>query len=129
MHFFSQPLTVFMKELNAEYMARHPVWLAKDLIGKQISYQNQDNFLLSGLIVETEAYAEKDDPACHAYQGKKTKRNAVMFEKPGTIYVYLIYGIHYCMNVVCEEKDTGSAVLIRAVEPKDNIEIMQNHRA
>jgi DNA-3-methyladenine glycosylase len=81
---------------------------------------------LSGYIVETEAY-HQDDPASHTYRGLTT-RNAPMFEEAGTVYVYFTYGMHYCVNIVCGEKGRGEAVLIRALEPLDGIEIMKEKR-
>jgi len=88
--------------------------LAPDLIGTTLVRQLPTGPLVRGLIVETEAYAP-GDPACHAYSGK-SKRNAAMFGPPGHSYVYLIYGMYHCLNVVTEAEGTGSAVLIRALE-------------
>jgi DNA-3-methyladenine glycosylase len=93
---------------------RAAVTVAPDLIGCTLVRQLPDGQQLRGLIVETEAYQE-GDPACHAYR-KQTARNRVMFGAPGYVYVYLIYGIYHCVNVVTDRDGVASAVLIRALE-------------
>jgi DNA-3-methyladenine glycosylase len=82
---------------------------------------------VSGEIVEVEAYLSADDPACHAARGM-TKRNAAMFKGAGHCYVYLIYGIYHCVNVVSDPEGAGSGVLIRAVAPGEGIDVMKRRR-
>lgn len=102
------------------------VKLARNLIGKQVN-RRIGNILLTGIIVEVEAYTGMRDPASHAYMGR-TKRNEVMFGNGGKAYVYFTYGNHFCFNVVAGHKGRAGAVLIRAVEPVDGIEIMKANR-
>jgi DNA-3-methyladenine glycosylase len=96
--------------------------LARFLIGKLLVQRLDDGAVVAGRIVETEAYG-LDDPASHAFRGK-TKRNAAMFEAHAFVYVYLIYGTSYCLNISTEAAGTGAAVLIRAAEPLAGIERM-----
>jgi DNA-3-methyladenine glycosylase len=97
-----------------EWFDRSAVTIAPALIGCTLVRQLPDGSQLRGLIVETEAYQE-GDPACHAYR-KQTKRNQIMFGAPGYVYVYLIYGMYHCVNVVTDRAGAPSAVLIRALE-------------
>jgi len=112
--------------LKKQFYRRDTVTVAAKLLGK-IIVKTEKNRILSGMIVETEAYKGKNDPASHSYNGI-TKRNYMMFEDGGKTYVYFIYGNHFCFNIVTEKKGTGSAVLIRAVEPLEGIDIMKKRR-
>ena len=107
--------------MNREFFDRSVHEVARELIGWQLGVRET-----AGIIVETEAY-EASDPACHAYIGK-TARNEVLFGPPGHAYVYLSYGIHNLLNFVTEPEGTASAVLIRALEPTDGIELMKERR-
>lgn len=89
--------------------------MARDILGKVIVYKVGKREVASRL-VEVEAYIGKDDPACHAVNGR-TPRNAVMFGPPGHAYIYFIYGMYYCLNVVTERTGFPAALLIRAAEP------------
>ncbi len=110
------------KKLNRFFYSRPTLEVASDLIGKQIVY-NSPNGTLSARIVEVEAYIGQDDPACHAARGK-TKRNTVMFGKPGIAYIYFIYGMYHCLNFVTEPEGQPAAILLRAAEPIDNMDLM-----
>jgi len=96
-----------------QFTGREAPAVAPDLVGCMLLRRLSNGEMLRGLIVETEAYGP-DDPACHAYRGK-TASNAAMFGPPGHSYVYLIYGMYHCLNVVTEKEGIGSAVLIRAL--------------
>jgi DNA-3-methyladenine glycosylase len=98
--------------------------VARRLIGWTLLY-TKDGITRGGVIVETEAYAAHD-PASHSYRGQ-TARNAAMYGPPGTLYVYFIYGMHYCLNVVTGGSD-GQAVLLRALEPTVGLKYMQARR-
>jgi DNA-3-methyladenine glycosylase len=114
------------KPIELHFYERDTVSVARDLLGKNLVRRVADSFLI-GRIVETEAYRGSDDPASHSFRGM-TKRNEVMFGKPGKAYVYFTYGNHYCLNIVTEEEGVPAAVLIRAVEPLERIEEMRKNR-
>ena len=107
-----------MKELSPSFFARDTVTVAKELLGKVISVNG-----MLARIVETEAYGR--DPASHAYT--KTERSALMYDTYGYVYVYLIYGMYWCLNFTTDENEAG-AVLIRAVEPLSGAEKMKKNR-
>jgi DNA-3-methyladenine glycosylase len=114
------------KVLEACFFDRPTLEVAEDLLDKLIVTQKKGE-VCSGRIVETEAYLSEGDPACHA-AGNITKRNSVMYGPAGTVYVYTIYGMHLCFNVVTEPEKVPAAVLIRAVEPVFGVNAMSKRR-
>ncbi len=108
------------------FYARPSLEVAPDLLGRLLARTLQDGTRLVARIVETEAYAE-DDPASHSFRGR-TPRNEVMFGRPGRLYVYFTYGMHFCSNVVTGAIGEGSAVLLRACEPLVGMGAMARRR-
>jgi DNA-3-methyladenine glycosylase len=109
------------RKLGRAFFARSVHEVAPELIGATLLFND-----VGGIIVEVEAY-HHTDPAAHSYNGR-TERNAVMFGPPGFAYVYRSYGIHWCVNFVCEQDGSASAVLIRAIEPTEGLAAMKRRR-
>lgn len=114
-------------KLDRDFYSRDTLKVAKELLGK-ILVHNVDGHILKGKIVETEAYLGLEDKAAHTYGGRKTKRVETMYGEAGRAYVYIIYGIYYCLNIVTVRKGIPQGVLIRGLEPLENVEIMIQNR-
>jgi len=115
-----------LHKLPVEFYQKDVLKIAPSLLGKYLVKKEGQKYLL-GKIVEVEAYVDKIDEASHSFIGI-TKRNEVMFASGGKLYVYFIYGNHFCCNVVCGKEGVGSAVLIRALEPLQEMEVMAQRR-
>jgi DNA-3-methyladenine glycosylase len=117
-----------MNKLPPDFYTRDDVvQIAKDLLGKFL-VTHFDGQITAGEIVETEAYRAPEDKASHAWNNRRTRRTEVMFSEGGVAYVYLCYGVHHLFNVVTGVKDMAHAVLVRAVEPVDNLAVMLQRR-
>ncbi len=116
-----------MKKLERPFYEGETLEVAKELLGKYMVHETKDGRTV-GKIVEVEAYIGPDDPACHAYQGKCTSRTQIMFGQGGHAYVYLIYGVYYCMNIVTNQESFPEAILIRGLEPIDGLALMKQRR-
>ena len=114
-------------KLAEEFYARETLQVAKELLGKMIVHE-LNGVKIKGRIIETEAYIGPIDKACHAYGEKRTPRTEPLYGKPGTAYVYFIYGMYHCFNVITKEEGSPEGVLIRAVEPIEGLEEMSKQR-
>ncbi len=119
-----------MKKLPVSfYTCSETLEIARRLLGKLLVVPDDRGDRVSGMIVETEAYLGEIDKACHSYQNRRTKRTETMFAGGGIAYVTLIYGMYFQFNVVTGAVNSPHAVLVRAVEPLENIEKMRRRRA
>lgn len=109
-----------MPKLSRDFYQQHTEKLARELLGKRLVRVFRGK-RKSGIIVETEAYLGADDPACHTWKNRKSGRNASMYLDGGHSYVYLIYGMYHCFNVVSRRAGEPEAVLIRALAPEENV--------
>ncbi len=115
-----------MNRLDRNFYQARTEEVARKLLGKKLVRRYTDD-VLTGIIVETEAYFGQDDPPSHASSGK-TRRSKIMWGTPGLAYIYFIYGMYYMLNVVTEAEGTPGAVLIRALKPLSGLETMQINR-
>ena len=106
-----------MARLSREFYAGDTVEIARALLGKILVRRMDDGTLLAGRITEMEAYIGRCAKACHAYNYRRTERTETLFAPPGHAYIYLIYGMHHCLNFVTEPEGEPAAVLLRAIEP------------
>lgn len=113
---------------RAFYTRTNVVIVARDLLGKLLVVPAEDGQRVSGIIVETEAYRGPLDRAAHSYGGRRTKRTEPMYAIGGTAYVFFVYGMYYQFNVVTHAAETPHAVLIRALEPCEGLDLMRKRR-
>lgn len=116
-----------LKRLERDFFIRNTSIVARELLGKLLVRETLKGQII-GKIIEVEAYLGPYDKASHSYNYKKTDRTKVMYMKPGTFYIYLIYGMYYCLNVITEPEGIPCAVLIRKLFPIDGIELMIKNR-
>ena len=114
---------------DTRWFARPAEQVAPALLGCRLTRTLDDGTVLSGIISETEAYVGPEDRASHAFGGRRTARNESMWAQPGTAYVYLTYGMHFCFNIACLRENHPAAVLIRAIVPDRGLATMRAHRA
>ena len=114
------------RPLGRAFYERSPEVVAVELLGKVLRHRYKNQWL-GGRIIEVEAYLGLQDPASHAFIGE-TQRNKVLFGPPGVAYVYLIYGMYFCLNVSCQPAGQAGGVLFRAIEPLDGVETMERLR-
>ena len=118
-----------MNKLPREFYTRSDVLeVARDLLGKKLVVPNRNGVRVAGVIIETEAYRGPEDKASHAYNGRRTRRTETMYGVGGTAYVYFVYGMYNQFNVVTNVEDVPHAILVRAVEPVEGLDIIRRRR-
>lgn len=116
-----------LKRLNREFFTKDTKTVARELLGNYLVRRTSKGNII-GKILEIEAYLGPNDKASHSYNYRKTARTKTMYKKPGTLYIYLIYGLYYCLNVITEPEGIPCAILIRKLFPVDGIELMTKNR-
>ena len=116
-----------MQRYNREFFSKNTKSVAQKLIGRYLIRQTKKGVMI-GKVIETEAYLGPNDKACHTYNYRKTERTKTMYQKPGTWYVYLIYGMYHCLNIITEPKGIPCAILIRQLYPVEGIDLMKKNR-
>lgn len=114
-------------KLGREFFRRPALEVTRDIMGKELVRVSEEG-RVSGTIIEAEAYGGIGDPASHTYGGRRTPRNEPMWGAPGHAYVYMIYGLYHCLNIVCGEEGDPQAVLLRSVRPTSGLELMARRR-
>lgn len=114
-------------KLPREFYRQDGISLAKALLGKVLVHHTAEG-VTKGIIVETESYMGVIDAAAHSYKGKKDGRCNIQYNEGGYAYIYMIYGMYYCMNIVANEKDVPEVVLLRALEPLEGLSLMEQRR-
>ena len=122
------PVTKNSKLPRDFYTRSNVLTVARDLLGKLLVVPAADSRRVSGMIVEVEAYHGPEDRASHAYGGRRTRRTETMYGAGGVAYVYFVYGMYYQFNVVSNVADVPHAILVRALEPVEGIELMRERR-
>src|SRR5713226_6822490 len=118
-----------MTKLCREFYTRPDVLeVARDLIGRKLVVPNRNGSRVAGIIIETEAYRGPEDRASHAYNGRRTQRTETMYAIGGTAYVYFVYGMYYQFNVVTNVEGIPHAVLVRALEPVEGLDVIRRRR-
>ena len=116
-----------LKRLSTEFFSRDTIEVCNDLLGRYLIKKTEKGDMV-GKIIEIEAYLGPNDKACHAYNYKKTEKTSAMYMKPGTFYIYYIYGIYFCLNVITEPEGIPCAIFIRKLFPIEGIELMKKNR-